>query len=521
MPFLNQYPFLKMIQDLARKRRLEVFLVGGFLRDFALGRPCNDFDFAVSRNAIALARVFARNVKGAFVLLDEEHGCARVVTKERRGRLTYDFADYRAETLRKDLGHRDFTINTLVVNLAACPVDAELKDVIQDYRKAWPDIRGHRIRMASAQVFREDPLRILRAFSLKAALGFDIDVRTRQQICLDKERLRDVSPERVRDEFFKILKTDAAARILKEMDRLKILEQVIPQVRVMYRVKQGTYHHLDVWPHSLETVVQMDNILAQTAMDPELSGYLAEPLGADRPRRALMKLGALLHDIGKPESKRKQDNRTLFHGHERIGSQIVNHVARMLKLSTRERHALMDMVACHLRPGYLSNFKCPSAKAVFRYFRDTKEEAVSVALISLADQKSTRGPLTTEEDQRHHEEICWQLVHAYFENKKKVPVARLLTGDDLIETLKLPPSPKFSVILREIEEQQALGAVTSKPEALALAERIAARFPGTVLSPMGRTAGIDKEKSTDVENKKSRSGHCPGTRRGGAGRRAC
>ncbi|HQP12587.1 MAG TPA: hypothetical protein PK470_07475, partial [Candidatus Omnitrophota bacterium] len=121
----------------------------------------------------------------------------------------------------------------------------------------------------------------------------------------------------------------------------------------------------------------------------------------------------------------------------------------------------------------------------------------------------------------HHEEICWQLVHAYFENKKKVPVARLLTGDDLIETLKLPPSPKFSVILREIEEQQALGAVTSKPEALALAERIAARFPGTVLSPMGRTAGIDKEKSTDVENKKSRSGHCPGTRRGGAGRRAC
>ena len=476
MSFLNHYPPLKIIRDLAKKRRLDVFLVGGFLRDFALGRPCDDFDFAVSQNAVVLARAFAQKVKGAFILLDEEHGCARVAKKE-QGRLrTYDFADYRADTLRKDLLRRDFTINTLVVDICACGADTELADVIQDHRKAWPDIRARRIRMASVKAFREDPLRILRAFSLKAALRFDIDALTRKQIRQDKDLLREVSPERIRDEFFKILKTDAAARILKELDRLKILEQVIPQIRVMYRVKQGTYHHLDVWPHSLETVVQLERIYPRAIRHPDIVPYLAETLGADRSRWALMKLGALLHDIGKPESKRKQDKRTIFHGHERVGSQIVDHVARMLKLSTRERHALMDMVAWHLRPGYLSNFKTPSAKALFRYFRDAKEEAVSIALISLADQKSTRGPLTTEEDQRHHESICWQLVHAYFENKKKVPVVRLLTGDDLIETLKFTPSPMFSVILQEVEEQHALGAVTSKGEALALAERLATRF---------------------------------------------
>ncbi|MFA5261837.1 MAG: hypothetical protein WC450_11480, partial [Candidatus Omnitrophota bacterium] len=178
MSFLNQYPFLKIIRDLAKKRRLEVFLVGGFLRDSAIGRPCDDFDFAVNRNAVALARAFAQRVKGAFVLLDEQHGCARVVKKERGEPRTYDFADYRAETLRKDLLHRDFTINTLVVDIGACPVDAELEDIIQDYRKALPDIRARRIRMASVKVFQEDPLRILRAFSLKAALGFEMDART-------------------------------------------------------------------------------------------------------------------------------------------------------------------------------------------------------------------------------------------------------------------------------------------------------------------------------------------------------
>ena len=476
MSFFNQYPFLKIIRDLAKKRRLDVFLVGGFLRDFALGRPCDDFDFAVSRSAVELARAFARKVKGAFILLDETHGCARVVRKEQGVPRTYDFADYRAGSLRKDLLRRDFTINTLVVDLCACGADAELADVIKDYRKAWPDIRARRIRMASGQAFREDPLRILRAFSLRALLGFNIDPLTRQCMRRDKALLREVSPERVRDELFKILKTNSAARILKEMDRFKVLEQVIPQIRVMYRVKQGTYHHLDVWPHSLETVFQLENIYSRAAEHPDIPPYLSETLGADRSRWALMKLGALLHDIGKPESKRKQDARTLFHGHERAGSQIVNHVARMLKLSTRERHALMDMVACHLRPGYLSNFKSPSAKAVFRYFRDTKEEAVSVALISLADQKSTRGPLTTEEAQRHHEKICWQLVRAYFEDKKKIPVARLLSGDDLIKKLNLTPSPMFSVILQQVEEQQALGAVTSSTEALALAERIVTRL---------------------------------------------
>jgi len=476
MIFLQQYSHIKTLQALAKKRKQQVFLVGGFLRDFMLGRVCHDFDFAVQEDAIPLARAFARKVKGAFVLLDKERHCARVAKKEHDRILTFDFADYRAPTLRQDLIHRDFTINTLIVNLNECDEQTVLPQAIIGSRKALSDIRDKHIRMTTVKTFSEDPLRILRAFSLRAALQFQIEPLTRRQIKKDKNLLQQVSYERVRDELFKILDTNRAARCLKELDRMKILEVIIPQVRVMANVQQGTYHHLDVWPHSLETVVQLEKLYRNIIDIPDMKPYLMESLGGTRTRWALMKLGALLHDIGKPEAKRKQDYRTLFHGHERIGKGIVNYIARMLKLSTKERFALMDMVLWHLRPGYLSNMKCPSAKSIFRYFRDTKEEAVSIALIAMADQKSTCGPLTTEMDQKHHEEICWRLVHAYFEHQRQVPFVRLITGNDLIKELKLSPSPLFAKILQNVEEQQTLGNLKSVEDALELARKIAYRY---------------------------------------------
>lgn len=164
-----------------------------------------------------------------------------------------------------------------------------------------------------------------------------------------------------------------------------------------------------------------------------------------------------------------------FHGHEHVGKNISRAIAKMLRLSVQERHMLEDMVQWHLRPGYLSNFKNPSERMIFRYFRDTKEEATSILLLSLADQRSTRGPLTSEEDQQHHESIVRRLVSQYFEKKRQKPLVRLINGHDLIKVLKLKPSPIFAKILREIEEQQALGKLTTKKEALKLAEKIAAQ----------------------------------------------
>jgi hypothetical protein len=152
-----------------------------------------------------------------------------------------------------------------------------------------------------------------------------------------------------------------------------------------------------------------------------------------------------------------------------VGKNIVRHIAKMLKLSTLERHTLEDMVELHLRPGYLSNFKQPSERAIYRYFRDARREAISILLLSLADQYATRGPLTTQRDLEHHEKICLGLIKQHFEKKEEKPRPKLLTGHDLIQKLKLQPSPLFGKILKEVEEQQALGKVRTRREALEFA----------------------------------------------------
>lgn len=473
MSFLAQYPQLKIVQALARKKRVGVYLVGGFLRDFVLGRVQMDFDFAVEKNAVAFARQFADKIKGAFVLLDDEHGCGRVVKKVNGIPWTFDFADFRAKTLKEDIASRDFTINTLYADLLKIADQDELTPHIVDLRSAQKDLKSKIIRLVSPKAFKDDPLRLMRAYSLQATLGFKIEAKTAAQIKKDIKLIRDVSIERVREEFFKILSSPRGYRVLCDMDKAELLEKVIPQLAVMFNVKQGGYHHLDVWKHSLEVLNQFEKILEDIKSDAELTVYFNEELAANHSRAAIVKLAALLHDIGKPDTKKIEDGRTSFHAHEHVGKRITRIVAKHLKLSVREGHLLEDMVLYHLRPGYLSNFKKPTEKSIFRYFRDTKEEAVSILLLSLADQRSTRGPLTTEHDQKHHEKICLGLVKRYFEEKKKVPRVRLITGNDLIRKLKLKPSPIFTKILTAVEEGQALGKVATKQEALELAAKIA------------------------------------------------
>ncbi|HRZ41055.1 MAG TPA: hypothetical protein P5246_08600, partial [Candidatus Omnitrophota bacterium] len=161
---------------------------------------------------------------------------------------------------------------------------------------------------------------------------------------------------------------------------------------------------------------------------------------------------------------------------EHVGRQISDQVAKDLKLSTRERLAVGTMVRWHLRPGYLSNFKRPSERAFFRYFRDTADEAVGIALLSLADQQSTCGPMTTEDDQRHHKDICLEIIDRFFLEKDKKPFVPLINGHDLINSLKLKPSPLFSEILSKVEEEQGLGRLTTPEGALAYAAKLAAQL---------------------------------------------
>ncbi|MFH0912746.1 MAG: HD domain-containing protein [Candidatus Omnitrophota bacterium] len=470
---------LKIILKIAKTRKVKLYVVGGYLRDILLKREKEnpDIDFCLKRGAINFAKGLARRMRAGFVVLDKAHGCARIVKKINGQVYTLDFTDFRGKTLEEDLKHRDFTINSLCVELDRLLLYPKLDDVLIDPYGGRQDLTARIIKLVNNKAFDEDPLRLLRAFSLAITLDFKIDRQTLKAISLKAKKLSGVSFERIRDELFKILDRSGSFEYLVQLDKLKLLKIIIPEIEVMRGVKQGPYHHLDVWQHTLETVKQLELLIVGMKNNPEVKNYLDEVISSNRSRRALIKLGALLHDIGKPAARRREGGKTKFHGHERVGFNISKDIAWRLKLSNDELESLKRMIVWHLRPGYLADNDQISPRAKFRYFRDTGKESVSVLLISIADQRATCGPLTSRESRLYHEKVARDLLKEYFRKNKQKKPPRLVTGDDLIRKFKLKPSPLIGKILQELEELQAIGKIKTKPAALKAARSLISAAP--------------------------------------------
>lgn len=479
MPFLDNHPEVVILRKLAARRSLRLYGVGGFLRDMAVAAkedsPVKDLDFAVSSGAIGLARALARAIHGAFVVLDEETGCARVVRQAEGEAKIFDFSDFRGKTLPADIRRRDFTVNTLALDLLTFDERKPFFSQVKDLCGGREDIRRKRVRMVSPEIFLDDPLRLLRAYVLKAQYGFSIERATFVRIKHDCARINTVAPERVREELFRILDTPRAGAAFKAMYQSGLLLAVFPQMAGMRGVGKGGYHHLNVLEHSLCVLTELEKLIAvMAAADSELDGYLSGTVAGGHSRRALLKLACLLHDVGKPDTRKEEPGgRVSYHGHERVGQIIVRAIARNLRISDRERYALEDMVALHLRPGYLANFSQASERMVFRFMRDARKEAVSILLLAIADQRATQGPLTTPERVAHLEGMLFPLIHRYFTNQRAKPFICLLNGHDLIKDLRLKPGPDFARILGAVAEAQHLGKVATKEEALLLAEKTA------------------------------------------------
>lgn len=470
---LKEQEILKTVYSFAKRRKVKLYLVGGILRDIFLKRMKDnlDFDFCLKKGAINFGKKLAREMKAGFVVLDKEHGACRLVKRIKDKVYTLDFMDFRGKTIEEDLLHRDFTINAMALELQDF-TNKKLDSSLLDPYGAITDLKSKEIKLVNKHGFDEDPLRILRAFSLACMFDFKIDKLTLKFIKLKRKKISHVSLERVRDELFKILDRPNAFDYLRDLDKLKILEIIIPEIEVMRGVRQGPYHHLDVLEHTFETIKQLEILLQQLKGNKDIRGYLNEVISSERRRRAIIKLGALLHDIGKPQALRHEDGKIIFHGHERIGLEITENIAKRLKLSNAELDSLAKMVLWHLRPGYLADNEEITPRAIFRFFRDSAQEAISVLLLSIADQRATKGRLTSKESRLQHEKVTFGLIKEYFKRRKEKKAARLITGDDLIKKFKLAPSPLIGKILKESEELQAIGKIKNKIEALKAAAKI-------------------------------------------------
>jgi len=481
---------LKEVYTFAKARRVKLTLVGGILRDLLLGRKKEnpDFDFVIKKGAIGFGRNLAKKLRAGYVVLDKEHGACRVVKKNNGKIYTFDFTDFRKATLEKDLLHRDFTINALALEFEkvftpaplqkATPVkvrgfsDGDLSFSLIDPYSGQKDLKERIIRVVSRKSFCEDPLRVLRAFSLSSIFGFTLDKETLRLAKKERDKLTGVSFERIRDELFKVFSSQNAHGCFVKLDKLGILKIIFPEIKKMRGIGQGPYHHLDVWQHTLEAIFQLELLIQETKNNKQIQDFLNETISSDRKRKALLKLGAFLHDIGKPAALRREKGKTIFHGHERIGMRMAEEICKRLKLSNDEAGSLKTIVLWHLRPGYMADLEKLTPRAKFRYFRDTGREAVSVLLLSLADQRATKGPLTTRKSRIRHERIVFALIREFFLREKEKKAPRLINGDCLIKEFQLEPSALIGKILSEVEELQAIGKIKTKNEALRIAAKL-------------------------------------------------
>ncbi len=470
-----------------------VYLVGGAVRDALLRRTTHDLDFVVPANAINLARQVANRLNAAFYPLDEQNDTGRVVILHPDGARDFvDFTSYRGPNLEADLRARDFTCNALALELSTLSLIDPLNGVL--------DLRGKRIRACSPQSFVQDPVRILRAVRQAAALGFHIQPETRQMMKDAVPLLDQVSPERKRDELFKILEGPRPATALKALDILGVLPHLLPELPSLKGISQSAPHVHDVWTHTMRVLDYLESILSVLApgYDAEntndlLTGLLtlrlgryraqfaahfSAPLNADRSPRALLFLAALYHDIAKPLTRTVEaGGRIRFFEHDQHGAELAAARARQLALSNDEITRLETVIRHHMRihafaSRLLGEQTQPSRKAIYRFFRDVGPAGVDLCLLALADQRATYDHTLTQDQWSAALDICRQLLENWWEKRAETiapPV--LLNGHEVMTLLGLPPGRRVGQVLEQIREAQASGLVLTREDAIAYARQ--------------------------------------------------
>ncbi|MBI4643583.1 MAG: HD domain-containing protein [Deltaproteobacteria bacterium] len=463
---------LQVLGELAGARGVKVYLVGGTVRELALGRAAPDLDLAVSAQALDLARDLAAGLKGTFVLLDEKERTARVVWQ---GEIL-DLAEFRAPTLKGDLQARDFTINALALDLEAVLGERPLELI--DPWGGLEDLAQGLIRVVRPQNFQEDPLRLLRAYRFAATHGFSLTPETGAAISFYAPEFPRVAGERVHQELFILLAAPRAAAILGDMDRTGLLTRVFPECIDMKGVEQNGFHHLDVFHHSLKTVVYLEKVLTDPqkyfgTLAGELPHYLRPPLQA-----ALLKLAALFHDVGKPQvqGRRASPDRYTFYYHERVGVEIFTAAALRLRFSQAETKTVTHLISLHMRPFLLlPTFREGelTTRALGRLVRAARPHLPGLFALAMADSLAGQGPQKPADAEAVLAELAdaaYRFLKDRLEPQEQRP--RLLTGHDLIKLLGLTPGPRFREILTAVEEVQWEGAIHTRQEALDLARSL-------------------------------------------------
>ncbi|MDP8203359.1 MAG: HD domain-containing protein [Candidatus Tenebribacter mawsonii] len=324
---------VKVITDTIRETEFEnnTFIAGGFVRDKVMGKESNDLDIVVTLpdGGIELANLLFQKKLSSRPVIFQRFGTAQVNI------LGYkiEFVMSRKEsyknnnrkpavahgTITEDIYRRDFTMNSLIMNV----MDNKIQDITN---KGIEDIKAKIIRTTSQPdlIFKEDPLRMLRAVRFAVQLNFTLETETLNGIILNAPMLKYISRERIRDELIKILLSSSPAEGIKLMIKTGIIQNIIPEISLLQDVQQNKYHDRDVLGHTLQVLQNTPNDL-------------------------VLRLSALLHDISKPQTKTQDKKGIHFYHHEVAGAKRARKILNDLKFPKDIIDKVSKIIKNHMR----------------------------------------------------------------------------------------------------------------------------------------------------------------------------
>ncbi len=446
-----------------------VWIAGGAVRDAALDREVTDLDLALAGDPAAAAKAIASAADGHAFELSAEFATWRAVARD--GEWQVDLTALRGGTIEADLDERDFTLGAVAVPLAGGdPIDPH---------GGLVDLERGILRVVGQGSFAADPLRLLRAARIAAELELEIDPGTRALARSEAARASEPAGERQLAELRRLVAGVDPVRGVALLDDLGLTAAVLPELEALRGVEQGPNHHLDVHGHTIAVLEQtlaveadLDRFAGERAGD--VRALLDEPLADDFSRGAALRLGALLHDIAKPQTRGERSGYVTFIGHDKVGVEMVSGICARLRASRALTDHLRALTLHHLRLGFLVHEAPLPPRRVHEYLRATEPVAADVTLLTVADRLSARGggPFATEDAIEAHLGLARGMLAAALDWRRDGPPNPLVRGDELAAELGIEPGPELGEILAELEAAQYAGEIATPEEALDRARAI-------------------------------------------------
>ncbi len=413
------------------KKGFEAYVVGGCVRDLLLKRDPEDWDVATNARPEEIQKIF----KDSFY--ENQFFTVTVLTKSKEEELkeveitTFrsdtKYTDRRrpeeveyAKTIEEDLARRDFTMNAIALRQQG------KEQVVIDPYDGQGDIKKKQIvAVGKAQErFSEDALRMMRAVRLKATLGFTIEKETAKAIKDNSKLIKEISQERIRDEFVKLIDSTGAVDGIEELRELNLLKHFLPELEEGHGVGQNKHHIYTVWEHNL----------------------YALKYAVEQNWGTLVRIASLLHDVAKPRVKKGEGKDSTFHGHEVVGGRMAREILTRLKFPKKDIEKIRKLVRYHL---FYYNVDEVTDSSVRRLIRNIGKENIEELLqVRMADRIGSGVPKAEPYKLRH--------LRYVIDKVAQDPISSSMLkidGGDVMKMGKLSPGPAIGHILNVLLEE--------------------------------------------------------------------